>query len=55
MQQRESLRKAVCAAAKLMQHLDPGQLAECRRMNGQTGAPAFWRLVAQHPRYHWSP
>ena len=50
MQQHESLwAKAVCAAAKTMQDLDPGQLAECRRMDGQTGAPAFWRLVAQHP------
>ena len=50
MQQRESpWAKAVLAAAKTMQHLDPGQLAECRRMDGQTGAPAFWRLVAQHP------
>ena len=50
MQQRESpWAKAVLAAANMMQHLDPGQLAECRRMDGQTGVPAFWRLVAQHP------
>ena len=49
MQQRENPWTKAVPAAKLMRDLDPGQLAECRRMNGQTGAPAFWRLVAQHP------
>ncbi|MCY3763496.1 MAG: hypothetical protein OXH50_19805, partial [Gemmatimonadetes bacterium] len=39
---------AIAAAAKL-QHLDPGPLAELRRMDSKTGAPAFWRLAASHP------
>jgi len=46
----EDLRaNAVLAAARTMQHLDPGPLADCRRMDGQAGAPAFWRLAARHP------
>ena len=40
---------AVLAAAKRLQHLPPGPLAELRRMNEETVAPEFWRLVAQHP------
>jgi CRISPR system Cascade subunit CasB len=32
-----------------MRWLDPGPLAELRRMNPETGAPAFWRLAAKHP------
>ncbi len=41
--------QAVLAAAKMMQHLDPGSLAELRRMDKETGAPVFWRLAARHP------
>ena len=41
--------QAVLAAAEMVRHLDPGQLAELRRMNGETGAPAFWRLAARYP------
>ena len=36
------------AAARMLQHLDPGPLAELRRMDVQAGAPAFWRLAARH-------
>ena len=46
----ETPARAVIAAAKMMQHLDPGSLAELRRMEQGRGAPHFWRLVAQHPR-----
>jgi len=41
--------RAVLAAARTIQNLDPSALADCRRMDAQTGAPAFWRLAAQHP------
>ena len=37
------------AAARMLQHLDPGPLAELRRMDVEAGAPAFWRLAARHP------
>ncbi len=40
---------AAIDAAATLQHLDPGPLAELRRMDHGTGAPAFWRLVAKHP------
>ena len=40
---------AAIAAAAMLQHLGPGPLAELRRMDPQTGAPAFWRLVARYP------
>ena len=41
--------RAVLAAAKMMQHLYPGSLAELRRMEKETGTPVFWRLAARHP------
>ena len=42
--------RAALAAAKMLQHLDPGQMAELRRIRtASTGAPGFWRLVARHP------
>lgn len=34
--------------AKFLHSLDPGPLAELRRMGIETGAPAFWRLHARH-------
>ena len=40
---------AVLAAANMLQHLGSGQLAELRRMDGKTAAPAFWRLAARYP------
>ena len=41
-------RSAIDATATL-RHLDPGQLADCRRMDHETGCSVFWRLVARHP------
>lgn len=41
--------RAVIAAAHALQRLDPGPLAEVRRMALETAAPAFWRLAARHP------
>ena len=46
----ETPAQAVLAAAARMQHLDPGSLAELRRMEKGKCPPAFWRLVTQHPR-----
>ena len=46
----ETPAQAVLAAAARMQHLDPGSLAELRRMKKGKCPPAFWRLVTQHPR-----
>ena len=46
---RETDAAAAVAAATWMQRLDPGPLAELRRMDAGTGAPAFWRLLAWHP------
>ena len=43
-------RQAVLAATAMMQHLDPGSLSELRRMEKGRCAPAFWRLLARHPR-----
>ena len=40
---------AAIAAAERLQHLNPGPLAELRRMTSAAGAPIFWRLAAQHP------
>lgn len=39
---------AAIAVAHCTQHLAPGPLAELRRLSAN-GAPAFWRLAAQHP------
>lgn len=41
--------KAVKAAAWMLHGLEPGPLAELRRMKTSAGAPVFWRLAAQHP------
>ena len=41
--------RAALAAARYLQRLDPGPLAELRRMSDPSGAPMFWRLVARHP------
>ena len=49
MSPREIPREAAIQAADKLQHLEPGPLAELRRMENETGAPAFWRLVAKHP------
>lgn len=41
--------RTVLAVAHALQRLDPGSLADVRRMAAGTAAPAFWRLAAQHP------
>ena len=41
--------RAAIAAARDLQKLDPGPLAELRRTDGEAGAPWFWRLAARHP------
>ena len=48
-QQGENPTTAACAAAAMIQHLSPGQLADLRRMEKGRAAPAFWRLAARHP------
>lgn len=40
---------AALAAAAEMQRLDPGPMAELRRMTPDDPAPAFWRLAVRHP------
>ena len=45
----EDVGQAAIAAARMLQGLEPGPLAQLRRMDGGTGAAGFWRLVAQHP------
>ena len=45
----EDVGRAAIAAARMLQGLEPGPLAQLRRMDGETGAAGFWRLVAQHP------
>ena len=49
MSPREAHRDAAIAAAARLRYLDPGALAELRRMTPHAGAPAYWRLAAQHP------
>ena len=46
---RETHRDAAKAVAARLRYLDPGALAELRRMTPQAGAPVYWRLAAQHP------
>ncbi len=41
--------RAVLSAARDMQRLESGPLAELRRMNDRSGAPMFWRFTARHP------
>lgn len=40
---------AAIAVARMLQRLEPGPLAELRRMGTETGAPIFWRLAARYP------
>ena len=46
----ETPAQAGIAATEMMQQLEPGSLAELRRMEKGRGAPFFWRLVTRHPR-----
>ena len=45
----DDVNQSAVAAARMLQGLEPGLLAELRRMEGGTGAAGFWRLAAQHP------
>ncbi len=44
----DAVRDTAFAVAAFLHGLDPGPLAEVRRMTGDLGAPAFWRLHARH-------
>lgn len=44
-----ALSQAILGAAKQIQRLEPGSLAELRRMDAEHVAPAFWRLAAHYP------
>lgn len=41
--------RTAIAAARMLEKLEPGPLAELRRMDISAGAAGFWRLAAQHP------
>jgi CRISPR system Cascade subunit CasB len=45
----DAVNKAAVAAAGELRRLDPGPLADLRRMEAETAAPAFWRLAARYP------
>ena len=45
----EDVGQAAIDAARMLQGLEPGPLAELRRMDSGTAAAGFWRLLAQHP------
>ena len=49
-QPEETPARAVCAAAKLLEDLATGPLAELRRMNASAAAPVFWRLASRYPQ-----
>ena len=44
----DAVNKAAVAAAGELRRLDPGPLADLRRMEAETAAPAFWRLAARY-------
>ena len=47
--QRSPVEEAARDAAKLVQGLDPGGLAEVRRLQvPSSGSPAYWRLASRH-------
>ncbi len=43
------------AISAFLHGLDPGPLAEVRRMTGELGAPAFWRLHSRHEEIRRRP
>ena len=45
----EDVNRAAVATARMLQGLEPGPLAELRRMEGGAGAAGFWHLAAHHP------
>lgn len=44
-----AVNSAAVGAAHALRLLDPGPLADLRRMEAGIAAPAFWRLAARHP------
>lgn len=48
MAQPTSLPQVVVQVAAFIQHLEPGPLAELRRLAPERATPAFWRLAARH-------
>lgn len=44
-----SVSRVAIAAAHMLERLEPGPLAELRRLDTSAGAAGFWRLAAQHP------
>lgn len=48
MAQPASLQQVVVQVAAFIQHLEPGPLAELRRLDAARPAPAFWRLASQY-------
>ena len=49
MEPSETAADAIQAATAAIRRLEPGALAELRRMRAGRLAPTFWRLAAQHP------
>lgn len=48
--QTQTVEETARAAARLLQGLDPGSLAELRRMDASgAGATAYWRLASRYP------
>lgn len=47
-EQNDNVRDTAFAVAAYLHKLDPGPLAELRRMSDILGAPAFWRLHSRH-------
>lgn len=45
----DPVNRTAVAAAYALRALQPGPLADLRRMESEAGSPAFWRLAAQHP------
>lgn len=45
----DPVNRTVVAAAHALRVLQPGPLADLRRMDPDAGSPAFWRLAARHP------
>ena len=50
-----SLPQVVVQVAEFIQHLEPGPLAELRRLDAGRPAPAFWRLAVRYPNSVGAP
>ena len=47
-QPKSDVGKVALAAAAMLQHAPPGDLAELRRMTSQNHCPPFWQFAARH-------